>query len=168
MNNRYFYYVEGKCEKKLIETLKEQQLILPGKTEVFNATQDLFNNARFRLIPPHSTIILVFDTDRKDTHALVQNICALKKQKNVKHIYCIPQVECLEDELLRCTDAKSLKELINCKSISGFKQAFLSEKNLYPKLINHCFDLSKLWNAQPSQEYLNESIMNDGAKIKLL
>ena len=63
MDYRYFYYVEGQCEKKLIDLLKEHQLILPGRIEVFNATQDLFNSARLRLLPPRSVVILIFDTD---------------------------------------------------------------------------------------------------------
>ena len=40
-----------KKEKKLIDLLRDRQLVLPGKTEVFNVTQDLFNRPRLRLLP---------------------------------------------------------------------------------------------------------------------
>ena len=35
-NTRTQYFVEGECEKKLIRTLIEQKLILPGQTDVLN------------------------------------------------------------------------------------------------------------------------------------
>lgn len=39
-NVRYHYYVEGNCEKKLIDEFKKQQLpIIAGKIDVFNAIQ---------------------------------------------------------------------------------------------------------------------------------
>ena len=40
-NLRYHYYVEGQCERKLIDELKRQQLpIISGKIDVFNAVQE--------------------------------------------------------------------------------------------------------------------------------
>ena len=49
-NVRYHYYVEGNCEKKLIDEFKKQQLpIISGKIDVFNAVQEEFTNTRLRL-----------------------------------------------------------------------------------------------------------------------
>lgn len=166
MDYRYFYYVEGQCEKKLIDLLKEHQLILPGRIEVFNATQDLFNSARLRLLPPRSVVILIFDTDTGELNALIRNIQALRAQQNVLHVWCVTSVNNLEDELLRCTDVKELKKMLNCKRNSDFKQAFIAEKHLYEKLINHHFDFSKLWITNPPEAYMIAGVSNQGSKIK--
>lgn len=166
MDYRYFYYVEGQCEKKLIDLLKEHQLVLPGRSEVFNATQDLFNSARLRLLPPRSVVILIFDTDTCELNALIKNIRTLRAQQNVLHVWCVTSVENLEDKLIRSTDVKDLKKLLNCKRISDFKQSFISEKHLYEKLSDHQFDLSKLWITEPPMAYLKESITNQGFRIK--
>lgn len=166
MNYRLLYYVEGQCEKKLIDTLKEHQCVLPGKIEVFNVTQDVFNDMRIRLIPPKSIIVLVFDTDVKLADVLLENIAVLGKQNNVIHLYCVPQVRNLEEELVRSTDVKAPKEILNCKGNADFKGAFIKEKRLYEKLMNHHFDLSKLWNTFPPDEYSKMGIKNSGSFIK--
>ncbi len=166
MNYRYLYFVEGRCEKRLIDLLKEQQLVLPGRLEIFNATQDLFNNARLRLLPPHSVVILIFDTDTGALNALTQNIRELKRQQNVDRVWCVTQVDNLEDELVRCTDVREVKSLLKCRRNSDFKQAFIAEKHLYEKLLSHHFDFSKLWVTDPPQAYLGAGISNDGSRIK--
>ena len=169
MNKRclFHYYVEGQCEKKLLQTLKDKQLIVSGKIEVFNVTQDLFNATRLRLLPPNSVIVLVFDTDVKETDTLVQNICSLRKQTGIYDVFCIPQVRNLEDEIIRCTEIRTLKELLNCKSNSDFKQAFIAEKNLYEKLRSHYFDIQKLWSTEPAEEYRKQGIRNQSREIKI-
>lgn len=60
---RYHYYVEGNCEKKLIDEFKKQQLpIISGKIDVFNAVQEEFTNTRLRMLPENTVVILVFDS----------------------------------------------------------------------------------------------------------
>ena len=44
-NKPIHYYVEGECEKKLIDALKgEKKGLLAGKVEVFNFVRDRFSN----------------------------------------------------------------------------------------------------------------------------
>ena len=57
---RYHYYVEGNCEKKLIDEFKKQQLpIVSGKIDVFNAVQEEFTNIKLRMLPENRGIAYV-------------------------------------------------------------------------------------------------------------
>ena len=47
MNRRCVYYVEGECERQLINSLKEQPgMVVPGKVKVYNVIQ----NAHYQII----------------------------------------------------------------------------------------------------------------------
>ena len=84
-NVRYHYYVEGNCEKKLIDEFKKQQLpIISGKIDVFNAVQEEFTNTRLRMLPENTIVILVFDTDTGIVEILKRNLEILKKYPRVK------------------------------------------------------------------------------------
>ena len=74
------------------------------------------------------------------------------------------QVENLEDELIRSTDIKSIRDLIGCRSNKDFKRDVLKEKRLVMKLYNHNFDIDKIWASKPSSEY--NGIDNMGYRIK--
>ena len=130
-NIRYRYYVEGECEKKLVDTLKANQMIISGKSEVFNPVQDYFNYMHIRTLPQNSIIILIFDTDKKETSALVRNLEFLRGHSFIKEVLCIPQILNLEDEILRSTNIKHIRDFFNCKRDSEFKQKFLEEKQLF-------------------------------------
>lgn|GEM_PF-4374924 len=42
MNRRCIYYVEGECERQLINSLKEQpSMIVPGKVKVYNYCHEI-------------------------------------------------------------------------------------------------------------------------------
>lgn len=70
-NNRYQYFVEGECERKLITTLKEQKTwVVSGKIEVFNVKLERITELRLRQISDNTTVILIFDTDTIDTENL--------------------------------------------------------------------------------------------------
>ena len=57
-NNRFYYLVEGECEKKLIETFKEQKnMIIPGKVSLFNAVQSHITPAFLRTISENTTVL---------------------------------------------------------------------------------------------------------------
>jgi exoribonuclease II len=164
-NKRYLYYVEGETEKKLIqELMKEKTLIVPGTVRVLNVTEKRIPNVYLKDIPNNTIVILVFDTDRKETGILKENIKRLRNSKTVKDIWFVMQVENLEDELKRSTDIKQMKDLIGCKSNKDFKREFLKERRLIYKLNNHSFDIDKLWSSKPSQEY--KEIENMGKRIK--
>ena len=82
---RYHYYVEGNCEKKLIDEFKKQQLpIISGKIDVFNAVQEEFTNTRLRLLPENTVVILVFDTDTGIVEILNRNLGNTQKTSTCK------------------------------------------------------------------------------------
>ena len=164
-DRRYQYLVEGECEKKLIDVLKQEgNLIVSGKVEVFNVIQQRFTKARLRNIRQNTIMVLVFDTDTSDAAILKQNIEMLRKSANVKDVWCVPQINNLEEELQRATGSKSVKSLVGSPSDKEFKHYFLREKNLYSKLMENGFDLRKMWISIPDGEFAE--IVNAGAKIK--
>ena len=93
----YQYYVEGQDEKKLVDTLKSNGYIVSGKVEVFNVLQEPFTLLRIRPLKQNTVVILIFDTDVEMVEVLIENIKFLKRQKNVKEIWCVTQVKNLED-----------------------------------------------------------------------
>ncbi len=116
-NEKYQFFVEGECEKKLIDELKKQQtMIVSGRVNVFNVTQNELPNALLANLSNRTVVILVFDTDRQDAITLRKNIQKLRKYRNVKDIWCVMQVRNLEDELVSATDVREIKELFDCKS----------------------------------------------------
>ena len=164
-NNRYQYYVEGKCEQKLISVLKDQKTwIISGKVEVFNVIQETFSNIRLRQLSPNTIVILVFDTDTSNSNILNKNLQILRKAPNVKAVWCVMQVNNFEDEIRRSTNIREIKDLLNCKSNSEFKHAFVIEKRVFEKLMTHEFDYTKLWVTDPPHAF--EGIDNDGIRIK--
>ena len=173
LTGRFQYYVEGKCEKKLVRTLIDQRLIIAGQTYVLNPVQDSIKPTHLRVLPPKTNNILIFDTDAFDTgisevDILKKNIACLKSCKNIRNIIIIPQVRNLEEELLRCTNIRHIRNLVNCPHDSDFKTAFIEEKRLFDKLQSHNFDFRKLWSSEPTQSLQSIGIQNQSNLIKLL
>ena len=166
-NTRIQYYVEGECEQKLVKTLVAHNFILPGQTDVLNPVQDHFKSTHLRKLPSKTTVVLIFDTDKNTMDILRTNIQFLKKHPNIKKIITIPQVTNLEEELIRCTDVHQIRQLINCKTNSEFKNAFIEEKRLYEKLQLHHFNFLKLWSEKPSETFQKAGIQNDSKLIRL-
>lgn len=167
MNKIYHYYVEGECEEKLINTLKDgaNGLIIPGKVDVFNVQTHLFTQLQLRPIGIDTTIILIFDTDVSNISKLDKNIELLKTFGFTK-IWTIMQNKNLEEELINSTDIEDIKQLLPTKTKKEFKSAFIKEKNLMLKLKQHNFDINKLWANKAKEDYSKYS--NDGNKIKLI
>ena len=164
-NKRYLYYVEGGCERKLINELKvNNQMVIPGKVEILNVKQELITLMRIRSISNNTIVILVVDTDVGDAKILTENIKTLKRYSNIVEVWCVLQVKNLEDELLRSTDVKIIKNLIGCASNKEFKPCFIKEKNLMRKLEEHHFEIEKMWMQPGDKKY--KSIANDGWRIK--
>ena len=91
-DNRYYYLVEGECEKKLIEVFKEQKnLITTGKVIPFNVIHEHITPAFLRTIPENTIVILVFDTDTNSVNVLDANIQALSKSKHIKTFGSLPR-----------------------------------------------------------------------------
>lgn len=163
---RYQYYVEGPCEKKILEELKKIQAVIAGRVNIFNAAQEAFTQERLRLLSSNTVAILLLDTDAGNYEILSKNIRLLKKNRNIKDVWLVLQVDNLEKELLRATDVREIKDLIGSKSNKDFKSAFLSEKNLMVKLIQHNMKYECLWTTEPNGIY--KEFENDGWRIKRL
>ncbi len=167
-NVRIQYYVEGECEQRLVKTLIQQNLIFPGQKDVLNPVQEHIRPTHLRKLPAYTAVVLIFDTDINNAEILIDNIQVLKNQPNIKSIITIPQVRNLEEELIRCTDVRQVRTLLNCKSNSEFKNAFIEEKRLYEKLIAHHFDFAKLWSSNPGEPFKSLRIQNQANQIKLI
>ena len=165
-NDKYYYLAEGECEKKLIETFKEQKnLIVAGKVSHFNVIQDHITPAFLRTISEGTTMILVFDTDTNNTEILLENIALLNAHSHIKEVWCVLQVKNLEDEFKRSTNITEVKQLTGSRSNKDYKHALIKEKRLFEKLKNHNFDFSKFWVTSPTGVF--KALSNDGLKIKL-
>jgi len=164
-NKYYHYFVEGENEEKIVNILKtELQWIVPGKVQKFNVIEKLLTKNRLLTLNCGTIVILVFDTDTGKSDILRQNIALLKKHKSVKDIYCITQVDNLEDELVRSCTIKEIKELTDSDSNSDFKRDMLKDTKLKNKLLKCNFDFEKFWNSVPPKKY--QGINNDAKKIK--
>ena len=99
---------------------------------------------------------MVFDTDVEiNLDTVKRNIDNIKKYcQNVKIIYLL-QVKNLEDELVRCTDVKSVLELTKSKSVSNFKADFrkMKEAECRNALERHKIDVDCLWTTAAPGEF---------------
>lgn len=157
MNKTCAYYCEGEDDQKLIDALKvTPSRILPGKSKKLNVVQTLIPKSILLGIKPDSNVVLVFDTDvTTNLDVVKRNINNIKKYcRSVKIIYLL-QVNNLEDELVRCTDIKSVMELTKSKSISNFKTDFrkMKEEQCRYALERHKIDVERLWSKSPSDEF---------------
>lgn len=159
------YYVEGDDEKKLVEVLKtDLRVIAPGKVQKFNAVEQELTDLRLRTLKPNTTVVLIFDTDTGSIDTLLRNIKTLEKCKSVSEIVLIPQVNNLENELVRSCNIKKAEELLNSTSRGHFKHDLIHVSNLASKLREHEFDINLFWSGQPSAPY--DQLGNQAAKIK--
>ena len=167
-NARIQYYVEGECEKKLIKTLIENNLVISGQIDVLNPVQEHIKLTHLRKLPVKTIVVLLFDTDTDNVDILKENLKFLSNHSNIKRFITIPQVPNLEKELIRCTDIRRIRDLINCEHDSDFKGAFIDEKRLYEKLQAHCFDFNCLWSSEPDLVFQKAGIKNQSGQIKLV
>ncbi|MBO7453749.1 MAG: hypothetical protein J6U54_25735 [Clostridiales bacterium] len=164
-DDRYIYLVEGDCEKKLIEVLKEQKnLIVSGKVYRINVIQEHLSETFLRTFLDNTIVILVFDTDTDNNTILFKNIQTLSRHQKIKDIWYVIQVENLEDEIVKSTDLSDAKALIGCTGSKEYKHYFIKEKNLYDKLLKHHFDMSKIWITDPKGAF--KRLKNEGFRIK--
>ena len=89
-SKRYQYFVEGQCEQKLVTALKDQKnLIISGKISVFNIIQEVLTPMRLRTLADNTTVILIFDTDKKETAILEKYINILKGIKKISPLFVL-------------------------------------------------------------------------------
>lgn len=88
MKNNCYYFVEGKCEEKLINTLKEEpRRIAAGRVKVYNVITNELTKSQLITIQPGSTVVFVYDTDVLVTKHIKNNIALLKKYCKVNIVY---------------------------------------------------------------------------------
>ena len=152
MNSKCIYFVEGECEKQLINALKiSPEILTPGKVKVYNVKQNLIPKSQLLAIQPRTKVALVFDTDVEDRKALDKNIEMLRKYCSNVTVINMMQVLDFEDEIVRSTDVNKAQELTKSRSVSNFKTDFCRMK------VNDCrnlleryqFDIKKMWTTEP-------------------
>ena len=93
-----------------------------------------------------------------------ENIKALKAASMVKSIICVTQVRNLEDELIRSTDIRYIKDLTGSKSNSQYKKDLIKASNLASLLMRHGFEIKRLWIKEPTGTFAD--ITNEAELIK--
>ena len=165
-NNVYRYYVEGENEKSLLEVLKTDfRCIKAGKIEVFNVVQNRLTTRRIRAFQSNTVVVFIYDTDTNNAGVLKENIEFLKRQRYIKDVICIPQVDKLEDELKRCCNIRNVKDITGSQTNREFKSDFNRCNNLYQRLTQCSFNVENLWKKEPSNHFMEFG--NESNKIKL-
>lgn len=163
-NDIIVYIVEGETEQQIIKAIKSEY-IFPGRVYVQNLTQNEITSAFLRTLKPKTKVVIVFDTDVDGAHGantLFKNTVKLRKFAQVKQVITIPQIKNLEDEIVRSTTLKRLRDLINSKSDSDFKRDILRthESHILSVLKKNSFDIREFWSRSPRgiyQEFKNEA-----------
>ncbi len=147
MTKIFQYFVEGECEKKLINELKvpKTNLFLPGKVDVINVVNEKISRQRLMVLNPKTIIVLIYDIDVENTKILDYNIDMLRKYK-FNNIYHIQSINNFEDELVYATSLKSINDMYNTSDVDEFKTKFMHQNNLLSKLKSINYDNSKMWS----------------------
>ena len=96
---------------------------------------------------------------------VVQNLIP-KSQMSENHFF--PQVLNLEDELVRCTDARTAMELTKSGSVKNFKTDFckMKTKDCRSMLERHKLDYTRLWMTKTPEAF--SFVENNSSQIKTL
>ena len=165
MSKLYQYYVEGDCERKLINELKmsPNNYLIPGKVDIFNFINKKISNQRIAYLKKNTIIILVYDIDVENTSILEDNISKLKKFGFNKIIH-IQSINNFEEEIVYSTNLKNINSMYSTQSYNEFKRNFLHQKDIVKKLQSFNFDKNKLWSRKnsidPFSKYSNKSNIN--------
>lgn len=148
------YYVEGPCEQQLISALKEEPENLIPKSQMLS-------------IQAGTTVVLVFDTDVSQTLNLKKNLELLERYCGKLKIVFLPQVLNLEEELVRCTDVKTVTKLTKSGSVKNFKTDFckMKVKDCRSMLERHQLNIARLWMTKTPDAF--DFTENNGDSIKL-
>lgn len=166
MKNNCIYFAEGRCEERLLNALKENpQRIRPGRVKVFNAVQELLTKSQLITIQAGTTVVLVFDTDVPITEYLKENIKRLSTLCTKVKIVYLPQVMNFEDELVRCSDIRSVVELTRSKSNKDFKRDFCAMSNVRAALDKVNLNVERMWTEKALQEFA--FVTRNDSEIKL-
>lgn len=147
MRNIIHYFVEGECEKKLINVIKNKY-IQSGKVRIKNISQKVIHPSILRTLERNAICVMIVDTDvlynnEKCFQKILENKRNLEKN-GVKYIF-VYQDKDLEDEIVKSTNLKKISEMFGTKSVREHKTIFNDYKNLLQKLENIGFDINKIW-----------------------
>lgn len=166
LNNKLIhYFVEGKCEEKLINSLKGN-CILSGKVTILNVAQKIIDKTKLRIFEKNTLCVMIVDTDvlKENRGNCLDKIKENQKKldkNNIKYIF-IYQDNDLEDEIVRSTKLKKIEEMYNVSSKNEHKNLFIKDKKLLETLIKNQFDIKKIW------KYQDEKLpKNEAEKIKI-
>lgn len=152
--NKVVYFVEGECEEKLINALKQEpSAICPGKVKKINVIQNVLSTSQLIQIQTGTIVVLVFDTDVPQTDCLKKNLKLLEKKCTQVKTICLAQVLNLEDELVRCTDVAHIEDLTHSRSRRDFKRDFCATTNTRNLLEQHQINVAGLWTTTPPEEF---------------
>lgn len=152
--NNCIYFCEGSCDEVFIKALKEKpELITPGKTKVLNVISTYIPRSVLMTVKPGTTVVFVFDTDVPITEKLRKNIEYIKTYCGKSKLVFLPQVQNLEDEIVRATDAERITDITQSRSLSNFKTAFCRISNPRAVLTKHQLDVMKLWTTEPPEVF---------------
>lgn len=112
-----------------------------------------------------TTVVLVFDTDTDSAAILNENIKLLNAAPMVRSVICVTQVRNLEDELIRSTDIRYIRELTGSKSDSDYKRDLIKMSNLATVLVRHGFEIKQFWVKESIGAF--SKISNDARLIML-
>lgn len=158
-NCNLFYLVEGECDEAVVRALKEKY-IHSGKIKVINVATKKVSDLVRRSIKTSTVCVLIFDTDifnagKGNSKIILENISKLEKSPNVKKVIIICQDQNLEDEIVRATSIKNIKDLLGSKTVTDFKREVISCSNLLKKFEDKDFDISKFWT-QPNLAFVKK------------
>lgn len=153
MKKKIVYYVEGDCEKRLLDIYKTNphNIFVPGKVYVFNFINKIITLDRLSALSRNSTIILVYDTDVANTSNLEANIKILKDH-GFHDIIHIQSIKTFEDELVYATSIRNINEIFNTESDNEFKSKFLriSKDSIASRLKKLNFNEELIWSRKTS------------------
>ncbi len=103
------------------------------------------------MIMSGTTVVFAFDTDVEKTDVLKKNVDRVKRYAEQIKIVYLAQVLNFEDEIIRATDVKRVRDLTRSESVSEFKSDFCRMKptDCRSSLERHHFDNSKIWVTVP-------------------
>lgn len=150
----FFYLVEGPCEAKIINALKNKY-INSGRIKTFNFLTKKMSKAFIREITQEVNVVIIFDGDvLKRPHSKINlkifddNIKVLKTSNYIKKIIFVSQCENLEDEIIYSSSFSKYSEMFNKDSLDEHKHEFCRCSNILNKLEKNGFEIQKFWSRE--------------------
>ena len=134
--------VEGETERKLIKALN-----IAGRVRIVN----LWENPINKILPTinKQLVYIIFDTDTLKQISFFQNNLRVLEKNNID-FKLFQQTNNLEDELVRCTNCKTINDIFNTQGVKEFKNQWNKSNNLEQKLLKLNFRTEQLWSGQLS------------------